>query len=194
MQVKLKEEDVLQIINQVKQGRKQAFNALILAFEKDVFSLCMRMLKHREEAEEVAQDSFIRAYQRLKSFKEQAKFSTWLYRITYNNCLNRLKANKKQLLHTEWQEVHQESSHTEESMNVLKSKERVHFVGLALGELAAHEAALINLYYQNECSLAEMQEILDIPKETLKVQLHRARKRFEMALSTILKSEIKSIV
>ena len=194
MQVKLKEEDVLQIINQVKQGRKQAFNALILAFEKDVFSLCMRMLKHREEAEEVAQDSFIRAYQRLKSFKEQAKFSTWLYRITYNNCLNRLKVNKKQLLHTEWQEVHQEFSHTEESMNVLKSRERVHFVGLALGELAAHEAALINLYYQNECSLAEMQEILNIPKETLKVQLHRARKRFEFALTGILKSEIKSIV
>jgi RNA polymerase sigma factor (sigma-70 family) len=194
MQIRLKEEDIIQIIDQVKQGQKQAFNALILAFEKDVFSLCMRMLRHREEAEEVAQDSFVRAFQRLKSFKAQSKFSTWLYRITYNNCLNRLKANKKQLLHTEWQEIHQEYSHAELSMKELKSEERKGFIGLAMNKLTENESALLNLYYQNECSLAEMQEILNTPKDTLKVQLHRARKRFEFAMHGILKDEIKSIV
>lgn len=104
MQRKLEEEDIIGIISKVKQGQSQAFNILILTYEKEVFSLCLRILKHREEAEEAAQDCFIKAYKQIRSFKQEAKFSTWLYRIAYNNCLNKIKANKRRMLDTELEE------------------------------------------------------------------------------------------
>ncbi|WP_339716229.1 sigma-70 family RNA polymerase sigma factor [uncultured Kriegella sp.] len=84
------------IINNVLNGDTTAFAVLVNRHKNMVFTLAFRMLKNREEAEELAQDTFVKVFRSLEKFKGEAKFSTWVYRITYNGCLDRLKKLKNE--------------------------------------------------------------------------------------------------
>ena len=89
------------LINQIIEGDTNAFSILVDQYKDLVFTLALRMLKNREEAEEVAQDTFIKTYKSLHKFKGDSKFSTWIYRVAYNSCLDRIKKNKKHLNNVE---------------------------------------------------------------------------------------------
>ena len=82
-------------INLIINGDTNAFAILVDRYKDLVYTLTLRMMKNREEAEEVSQDTFIKAYKSINRFKGDSKFSTWLYRITYHNCLDAIKKNKK---------------------------------------------------------------------------------------------------
>lgn len=79
------------LINQIKHGDTNAFGQLVDRYKDLVYTLAIRMLKNREEAEEVSQDTFIKTYKSLDRFKGDSKFSTWIYRVAYNTCLDRIK-------------------------------------------------------------------------------------------------------
>jgi RNA polymerase sigma-70 factor (ECF subfamily) len=78
-------------INKILNGNTNAFTVLVYRYKDLVFTLALRMVKNREEAEEVSQDTFIKVYNSLNRFKGDSKFSTWIYRVAYNTCLDRLK-------------------------------------------------------------------------------------------------------
>ena len=82
-------------IDKVLQGETNCFAVLVDRYKDMIFTLALKMIKNREEAEEVAQDTFIKAYNSLSKFKGDSKFSTWIYKVAYNTCLDRLKKNKK---------------------------------------------------------------------------------------------------
>ncbi len=189
----MEEESILEIIEKVKKGDQSCFNELILLFEKQVFSLALRIVKNREDAEEIAQDSFVKAYQRINSFKETAKFSTWLYRITYNNSLNKISSNRRVFLQDEIQENTLGASSIDDSMKLLRITERKEHIKQALASLKPKESMLITLYYQNDCSLKEIQDITGINKSSIKVKLHRARVRLGIQLRLLLNNEIESL-
>ena len=189
----MEEKSILNIILKVKQGEIQAFNEIIVFYEKQVFNLAFRIVKNREDAEEVAQDSFVKAYKRIKSFKGNSKFSTWLYRITYNNSLNKISANKRLGFSEELDDYKVGGSVSDDGMKGLLSEERKEFIKKALAKMTPQESTLITLYYQNECDLKEIQEITGINRNTAKVQLHRARKRLEGYLQQMLNNEMESI-
>jgi RNA polymerase sigma-70 factor (ECF subfamily) len=189
----VEEENILDIIRKVKQGEVQAFNEIIVFYEKQLFNLAFRIIKNREDAEEVAQDSFVKAYKRIKSFKGNAKFSTWLYRITYNTSLNKIAANKRLGFSEELEDEKLGGSFPEDGMKDLLMEERKGFIKAALAKMTPQESTLITLYYQNECDLKEIEEITGINRNTAKVQLHRARKRLELHLQQMLKTEMESI-
>lgn len=189
----MEEKSILNIIQKVKQGEIHAFNEVIVFYEKQVFNLTLRMIKNREDAEEVAQDSFVKAYKGIKSFKGDAKFSTWLYRITYNNCLNKISANKRLGFSEELEDDKIAISINDHGMKQLLDTERKDFIKQALSKMNPQESTLLTLYYQNECELKEIEEITGINKNTVKVQLHRARKRLEQQLQMLLRNEVDSI-
>jgi RNA polymerase sigma factor (sigma-70 family) len=189
----VEEEIILNIIQKVKDGEIQAFNELITAYEKQVFNLAFRIIKNREDAEEIAQDSFVKAYKRIKSFKGNSKFSTWLYRITYNNSLNKISANKRLGFSEELGDDMIENSIDNHGMKQLLDAERKDFIQKALAKMSPQESTLLTLYYQNECELKEIEKITAINRNTVKVQLHRARKRLEIHLQQLLKNELESI-
>ena len=83
-------------INLILNGNPNAFATLVDRYKNMVYTLALKMLTNKEEAEEIAQDTFVKAYHSLNKFKGESKFSTWIYKITYNTCLDRLKKNKKQ--------------------------------------------------------------------------------------------------
>ncbi|MGJ3235567.1 RNA polymerase sigma factor [Marivirga sp.] len=189
----MEEKRILNIILKVKQGEIHAFNEIIVLYEKQVFNLALRIIKNREDAEEVAQDSFVKAYKRIKSFKGNSKFSTWLYRITYNNSLNKITSNKRLGFSEELADEKIGGSLLDDGMKDLLLEERKGFIKKALAKMSSQESTLITLYYQNECDLKEIEEITGINRNTAKVQLHRARKRLELNLKMLLKSEIESL-
>ena len=83
-------------INQIIQGNTNVFGVLVDRYKEMIFTLALKMIKNREEAEEISQDTFIKIYNSLNKFKGDSKFSTWIYKIAYNTCLDRLKKNKKE--------------------------------------------------------------------------------------------------
>ncbi|HSN10353.1 MAG TPA: sigma-70 family RNA polymerase sigma factor [Hanamia sp.] len=178
-------------INLVMNGDTNAFAALVDRHKDFVFTLSLKILQNREEAEEAAQDTFIKIYKSLNRFKGESKFSTWIYKITYNNCLDRLKKQKRKRPVVA---INEYTEHEVKSlMNVLdtiEENERQQMIKSCLDLLPAEESFLLTLYYFNENSLKEIAQIMSINENNVKIKLYRSRKKLTGILKTKLEPEI----
>ena len=112
-------------IDKILQGETNSFAMLVDRYKDMIFTLALKMVKNREEAEEVAQDTFIKIYSSLNKFKGDSKFSTWIYKIAYNTCLDRLKKNKKEDLNISIDEFSAHLIKTmDNALSALEDKER----------------------------------------------------------------------
>ncbi len=168
-------------------GDTQAYAFLVNRHKDLVYTVALRMMKNREEAEEIAQDTFVKAYQRLASFKGEAKFSTWLYRIAYHASLDALKRNKR-MLATEDVEMYGDdmSESSPDVIQQLSDEERRQKIRQAIGQLMPKDAAVITLFYLEEHSIKEVAVALDMSDSQVKVRLHRSRKKLMNLLSQSL--------
>ena len=182
-------------IDKVLQGDTNAFAYLIDKYKNMVFTLAFRIVKSREDAEEVAQDSFLKAYQKLDNFKGESKFSTWLYTIVYRSSLTKIR--KKKLDTTDIDSFGLDK-HTEDhdfpQIEAIKNGEQEKYVKKAIENLGEKDALLITLFYLHNNSIEEIQEITDMNQSNVKVTLFRARKKLHKQLSLLLKEEIKTIL
>ena len=174
-------------IDKILEGETSAFSTLVDQYKDLVFSLALRMMKNREEAEEVAQDTFIKIYKSLSKFKGDSKFSTWVYRVAYNTCLDRMKRNKRQQQTVTIDEYteHQVKS-LDNAYDQLEKKEREQAIQNCLNLLPSEDSFLISLFYYEEQSLEEISKVIGLKPNNVKVKLFRARKK----LATILKEQI----
>ncbi len=165
-------------IDKTLNGDANAFAYLIEKYKVMVLSLAMKMLKNKEEAEEIAQDTFIKAYKALQKFNGESKFSTWLYKIAYRNCLDSLKKITKNYNTETIDEVN--SNKIQETSNVLESierKERSEVMKKCMHKLPEEERSILWFFYFDELSLNEITEVTGLSTANVKVKLHRARKR-----------------
>lgn len=174
-------------INLILDGNPNAFAVLVDRHKDLVYTLALKMLTNKEEAEEIAQDTFIKAYQSLNQFKGESKFSTWLYKITYHTCLDRLKKNKREktISYIEDFSAHQTKA-IENILDSIDENERNKDIQECLGELAPEDAFLLTLYYFDGQSIEEIAKVIDISTDNVKVKLFRTRKK----LATILKRRL----
>ena len=176
------------LINQIIEGDTNAFALLVNRYKDLVFTLALRILKNREEAEEVAQDTFIKTYKSLDRFKGDSKFSTWIYRVTYNSCLDRIKKNKKHLNNVEINEFTAHEVVTiDNALDKIEIEERKKAIQKCIESLPTEESFLLTLYYFDDLSLNEISKIVGITANSIKVKLFRSRKK----LATILKSQLE---
>ncbi len=181
----------IDIINQVIEGDPTAFGILVNSYKDLVFTLALRMLKHREEAEEVSQDTFIKVYKSLKTFKNDSKFSTWIYRITYNTCLDRLKKNKKEFLNVPIDEFSESALTTlDNALNMMVANERIHAIQKCLECLPSEDSALLTLYYFEDLSLDEIAVVVNLTANNVKVKLFRSRKKLASILRARCEPEL----
>ncbi|CAM1340609.1 RNA polymerase sigma factor [Tenacibaculum amylolyticum] len=175
-------------IDKILKGDRNAFAFLVERYKDMVYSLAYKMLKSREEAEEVSQDTFIKAFKSLQSFKGDSKFSTWLYKIGYRNCLDALKKRKLKYNTDTIDEVtiHKIKS-TDNILEGIERKERARVMGECLDKLPEDERSLLWMFYFEELSLKEIITVTDLSESNLKVKLHRARKR----LLTVVQREVE---
>ncbi|NNC50035.1 MAG: RNA polymerase sigma factor [Flaviramulus sp.] len=175
-------------INLIIEGDTNAFSVLVDRYKDLVYTLTLRMLKNREEAEEVSQDTFIKVYKSLNKFKGDSKFSTWIYKIAYNTSLDRLKKNKKFINNVAINEFTEHQVKTiDNALNKLEKKEREHTIQECLNLLPSENSFLLTLYYYEELSLEEISKIIGITPNNVKVKLFRSRKK----LATILKDKLE---
>ena len=178
-------------INLVLEGNTNAFAELVNRYKDLVFTLSLKVLQNREEAEEAAQDTFVKIFKSLDKFKGESKFSTWIYKITYNNCLDRLKKQKRIRPVVA---INEFTEHEVKSlMNVLdtiEDNERKQMIKSCLDLLPPEESFLLTLYYFNENSLKEIAEVMGINENNVKIKLYRSRKKLTGILKAKLEPEI----
>ena len=178
-------------INKVINGDTNAFAYLVDEYKNMVYSLAYKMTKNKEEAEEISQDTFIKAFKNLSKFKGDSKFSTWLYRIAYHTSLDAIKKNKKNNSNVEINEfTFNQIQSVENILEGIERKERSIILSGCLDKLPEEERSIIWMFYYDELSLKEITEITDFSEANLKVKLHRARKKLLAIVEENVEPEI----
>lgn len=185
-----------ELIQQTLGGSQPAYAELVKRHQRFVFTLALRYTKTREDAEEVAQDTFIKAYRSLSSFQGQSKFTTWLYSIVYTTAMTFLR--KKRIdtdsLDDEDNFVQVEGSAPAYDVNNAENKSRSFYLEQAIGQLLPDDAAVITMFYKGEQSLEEIALAMGMEANTVKVKLFRARQRLKEKLERNLKHEAKDLL
>jgi len=176
-------------------GEDASFALLVDKHKTMAYNIAFRILKNREDAEEIAQDSFLKAYHSLREFKRESKFSTWLFRIIYNNSISRIRKKKLDINSYddeafEWLEP-VETSRELEKLHQLEQKK---YVNEALNKLPDEDATVVSLFYLNESSVEEISEVTGLSQSNVKVKLYRARKKLHEELRQLLKEEVNEII
>ena len=188
------EQDII-CIKKVLDGDRNAFAYLVDKYKTMVFTLALQITKNREEAEEIAQDTFIKAFQSLKGFQGKAKFSSWLYRIVYNTAISHIRKKEKGKISLDETDIpgslYIESVKNHES---LSADERKKYLEIALDSLDQDDRMFVVLYYYEERELDEIAQIAGLTKTNTKVRLFRARKKMLMVLESYLKEEKYSLL
>ena len=180
-------------IQAILDGDAQAFTILVDQHKNLVYTVALRMLKNKEEAEEVAQDTFIKVFKSLNKFKGECKLSTWIYRIAYNSCLDQLKRNKRKKQEVAYAEFNgTEIADMNTALTTIAQKERAQMIQKCMEQLPAKDAALLTLFYFEEKKLNEMAIVLNLSENTVKVQLFRARAKFAKLIQRHVEPEIRS--
>ena len=182
-------------IEQVRGGNIAAFETLINRYKGMTMNLAIRIVRNREDAEEVAQDAFLKAFKAIHDFRSDSRFSTWLYSIVYRTAVSK---TRKKIIDTADIDDHLISDkiavHIDDQLEEMKATERKHYLRKALDELAQDESALLTLYYLEEQSVEEIVQITGLTESNVKTKLYRARKKLMLILEGMLKNEIRSIL
>lgn len=183
------------LIEATLRGSRPAFQLLVERYQHFVFTIAFKILRSREEAEEVAQDVFVKVYKMLNSYEKKSKFSTWLYTVTYRTAID--TARKKQVLtdsidddaHFLQIEDAENSPLQEVQESDLQSQ-----LQLVINRLRPDDAALITLFYLNEKPIKEISEITGLTETNIKTKLHRIREVLREYLNEHLKAEIQDFL
>ena len=184
-----------EIISRVLRGEQKAYAELVNRYQAYVFTLVLRMIKTREDAEEVAQDVFIKAYRSLADFRGESKFSTWLYTIANTSSITFLRKKKLDVHSLDNEKVFEVADSKDSGFraNLVEQKSRVNMVNEAIAMLSPDDAEIITLFYKAEQNLEEISRILRLETNTVKVRLHRARTRLKEKMEKNFSEEVKNI-
>lgn len=186
----------IELIRQVLAGDQGAYAELVKRHQRFVFTLALRFTKNREDAEEIAQDCFVKAYRSLNSFQQTAKFSTWMYTIVYTTSMTFLRKKRLETQSIDSEESHIQLENQVSSYNAdqVEQKSKFVYLNMAINQLLPDDAAIITLFYKGEQSLEEIAKALGMESNTVKVKLHRARHRLKEKLEGLLHHEVKELL
>lgn len=179
-------------IEQVLAGKMVAFTHLVDRHKDHAYNLALRICGNHEDAEEIAQDSFMKAYRSLNSFKMKSSFATWLYRIVYNSAISLVRTRKRGVLSLEDFPADANDFLTSSSSDEEAEREyRNSLVNFALQKLSDEERAMITLFYYEDLCVEEISDITAVSKSNVKVKLFRARQKM---IGIIEKIEKKNLI
>jgi len=185
-----------EIINRVLKGEQALYAQLVKRYTPFVFTIVLRYTANREDAEEIAQDVFVKAYRSLADFRGESKFSTWLYTIVTTTCITFLRKKKVPVHSLDTEQVFDLADNQNSSFkaNQVEQKSKVQVLNEALRLLSIDDARILTLFYQAEQSLEEIGLILGVEPNTAKVKLHRARQRLKEKMEKHFTEEVKDMV
>lgn len=164
-----------QIIDSIKKGNKTDFALLVVRYKDKSFSLLRRILHNEMDAEEALQDTFMKVYNSLDTFRFESKFSTWFYKITYNTGLT-VAASKKRKIEKEMSSIDEHFDlGADDDKIYAESENSKEYVLKLVDKLPPRNALMLILFYIDNMSLKDISEVLDISLVNTKVLLHRSR-------------------
>lgn len=179
----IEQEDV-QLVTASKNGDQDAFSLLVQRYQRRVFNLVFRMLQNYEEASEITQEAFLAAWQGLPSFRGEARFSTWLYRIAYNCALKQLETRKRDKALQVALQAEQTTESNDPKDAHLEMLDNQKMVQDQLSQLPPKYRIVLILRHLQDMTYEEMAEVLTMPIGTIKTHLFRARNLLKERLQT----------
>lgn len=180
----------LKTIRRCKRGEEAAFAEILGRYRAAIYNLCYRMTRNSEDARDLGQEVFIKVFSLLDRFDESYAFSSWLFRIATNHCIDHLRRNRLRFLSLEGGQgpdgeefEFQIPAKGPEPDTVLQRKEAVERLEEVIAELPPHYKAITLLRHDQELSYEEISGILDLPLGTVKARIHRARNMIQQMLS-----------
>ncbi len=181
--------DEKKIIADCLNGDASSYRVLVNQYQHLAYTLAVRITKNAEDAEEVTQDAFVKAYASLSGFKGESKFSTWLYKIVLNMATSKVRRKKE--AHQNIDDLHLQTPMDNDGA---RKSERSYYVEQAINSLPEEEAAIVTLFYMEDQSLDEISRIVNLSLSNTKVKLFRARKKMAEMLKSVLKEDLYSIL
>ncbi|RAJ05404.1 RNA polymerase sigma-70 factor (ECF subfamily) [Chitinophaga skermanii] len=182
-----------ELLAQAKMGNQVAIKALVTTYSELALTLAMNVVSSREDAEEIVQDAFLKAFGALQDFKQSSKFSTWLYSIVYRTALNALEGKKRiqsDVLDPGAYEIPGEL----ESWDTIRATERKAYVQQALSRLGAEDRLVVQLFYMADKTIPEICTITGFKKSAVKMRLLRSRQQLATTFQLILPNETKDLL
>ena len=171
------------------------FAQLVQRYQQYVFTLALRFTERREDAEEISQDVFVKAYRSMADFRGESKFSTWLYTIVRTSSITFLRKKKLDTtsLDNERTFLQLENRESGFNANTMEQKSRHAMVNAAIRLLSPDDGQIITLFYKGEQTLEEIGRIMGMEPNTVKVRLHRARNRLREKMEKHFSDEVREI-
>lgn len=185
-----------EVIKNIFGGEKRQFAELVDRYKDKAMTLAVRMVKNREDAEEIVQDAFLRAYRGLGKFQGNAMFSTWMYRIVYNLCLTKIGKYRKDPDFVDIDDGEEIYLADEQAINPhtkLESKDLVALVRTIIDRMPEQYSSILSLFYFQELSYGEICEVTGLPLGTVKAHLFRARNMLQQKLAGELQHEYENV-
>jgi len=181
-------------IDRVLSGDIAAYASLVSKHKNLVFSIALKILNNREDAEEVAQDCFLKVFQALKTFEKKSKFSTWLYRIVYNASISKTSKKKLELVPMDNYVI---DNYTEDvvtkGIDEIDPETQKVMIERAMSRLSEDDNLLITLFYKGENSIEDISNITGLSMSNVKVRLHRIRKKLHDELAVMMDKAINHL-
>jgi len=175
----------LRDIDLILKGKQRGYNNILNRYKGFIFTVILKIIHNREEAEELAQDTFVKAFKSIDTFERKATFRTWLYRIAYTTTISHIRSNKKRNEVFSNVEIRDDRVGDRSYEEIDKDQHRKEYIKRAMNILQADDAAVLSFYYLREMSIKETAQVMSIEENAVKVKLYRARQR----LSNILKQK-----
>jgi len=178
--------DIQDSIKRVKAGDFSAFSRIVSDYRQMVFTIIFRIVNNREDAEDITQEVFIKVFKSMDSFKEEAEFSTWLYRIAYNTTLSEIRKRRIVFASLDDDFSALRDDAIDENIENLATEEKILCLEQALKTLPAEDALLITMFYSDNQSIEEISRISNLSQANVKVKLHRIRKKLAMEINKLM--------
>lgn len=180
------------LINQAIAGERQAFSELVELYQHKIYQVSYRMMGNRSEAEDVGQETFLRVYANLARYDQSHKFSTWIYRIATNLCIDRLRKRRmtfsldQEVAGTEGLDLYSQTPVQQKTPEAeVVTLEIQQEVQQAMDQLPVKYKTIMILRYIEDLSLREVSEIVSLPVTTIKTRIHRGREALKKLLSCV---------
>lgn len=178
--------DDIYYIRRIKDGHTDAFVHIVRRYERMVFTIVSKIVSQRADAEDIAQEVFIKAYQSIDKFREESGFATWLYRITYNTTISELRKRKYEFTAIEDNFDNIPDNDISNKIDEISIEERLNYLDLVLKRLPPDDALLITMFYLNNSSIQEISTITGLSTANVKVKLHRTRKFMNFEINKLI--------
>ncbi len=182
-------------IDKVLSGETAAFAELVNRHKDMVFTITNRVLKSREDAEEIAQDVFLKVFQSLEKFKRESKFSTWVYRIAFNTAVSKVRKKKIEVLAIDENLIENYTfDEIIDDTGELSLDDKKKYYEIALKKISEEDNLLMTMFYLEEQSIDDISEITGLSVSNVKVKLHRTRKKLYEHINTMIKYRVGELI